>query len=375
MKYLAKNIKGFYATWLPGLNRYVLFKEPAFRVFSQWSDNRKENEIIDEIVNQYNISPNDAKRFFDEITEHLKVLVEQSSRSDLSLIQDNTKVNSLQNLFSKNYNLNGITIQISYDNSYIEESIHPRLSHLFVDRAESNSDKIFTLTFSQGLYFLESGDGEKRPFKLVEELAGGLYLQLLNIIHGIPPASWMGVAHASAVTSGKEAILFMAPSGGGKSTIASLLLANGYKLLSDDFVPIALNEPEVYSFPAGISVKETAIPFIKEYFPEIENLNITERPGLNKNGVFLPFPSESLSTKNLKTKAIVFVQYDKSVDCRFKRSPNHELMEQFLVESWIANNPAAAGRFMDWYFNLEVYTLQYSDSKKAVTRIKKIFKD
>ncbi len=96
---------------------------------------------------------------------------------------------------------------------------------------------------------------------------------------------------------------------------------------------------------------------------------------MNKNGVFLPFPSDSLSTKNVKTKAIVFVQYDKSVDCRFKRSPNHELMEQFLVESWIANNPVAAGRFMDWFFNLEVYTLQYSDSKKAVTRIKKIFKD
>lgn len=375
MKYLVKEVNDIYVTWLSEVNRYVLFREPAFRVFQLRSEDKPEQEIIDETILRYTLLPKKAKRFVNEITEQVNALLDETDKKEDLFFLTSDRENKKPSPLLRIYDIYGIIVSISYGNSFIEENIHPRLLHLSDNKENISIDYTFTLTSSQGHYILEDGKEEKSSFKLVEELAGGLYLQLLNIIHGIPPASWMGVAHASAITDGKEAILFMAPSGGGKSTIAALMLANGFKLLSDDFVPIALNEPEVYSFPAGISVKETAIPFIKEYFPEIENLNITERPGLNKNGVFLPFPSDSLCTKNVKTKAIVFVQYDKSVDCRFKRSPNHELMEQFLVESWIANNPVAAGRFMDWFFNLEVYTLQYSDSKKAVTRIKKIFKD
>jgi hypothetical protein len=183
----------------------------------------------------------------------------------------------------------------------------------------------------------------------------------------------MGVAHASAISNGREAVLFLAPSGGGKSTIAALMLANGYNILSDDFVPVSLNEPEIYSFPAGMSVKESSIPHLKEYFPELSNLSITERSGLSKSGVYLPFPGKSTGEKNAKAIAAVFVKYDKSVVCRLKKHPNHEFMEQFLQESWIAYNPIAAGRFMEWFFKLEVYTLSYSDNKKAVAAIKRIY--
>ena len=375
MKYLYKEFNGIYAVWLSEVNRYIILKEPAFRIFRLLAENRLEKEIIEEVMKLYKLPLNEAKRFVNEITEQVRALLDETDEKEDHLFQASYLDNNQSSTILRIYDIYGITVSISYGNSYIEENIHPRLLHLSVTEENKNHDHTFTLKNSEGHYFLEDGKGEKRCFNLVEELAGGIYLQILNIIHGIPPDSWMCVAHASAITDGNSAILFMAPSGGGKSTIAALMLANGFKLLSDDFVPVALNEPEVYCFPAGISVKKSAMPFLKNFFPEIGELNITERPGINKNGVFLPFPAESLSTKNVKARAIVFVQYDESVQCRFKKQPNHEFMNQFISESWIADNPAAAGRFLDWFFNLDIYELQYSDSKKAVARIKKIFKD
>ncbi|MFO8182801.1 MAG: hypothetical protein R6U39_01375, partial [Candidatus Aegiribacteria sp.] len=42
------------------------------------------------------------------------------------------------------------------------------------------------------------------------------------------------VLHASAVISRERGILFMAPSGGGKSTAARILGEGGYRVLGDD---------------------------------------------------------------------------------------------------------------------------------------------
>lgn len=47
-------------------------------------------------------------------------------------------------------------------------------------------------------------------------------------------------------------MLFLGDSGNGKSTSLSLLQANGFTCLADDFVPVDANTKKVYSFPAVI---------------------------------------------------------------------------------------------------------------------------
>jgi hypothetical protein len=375
LEYLVKELNGIYAVWLAEVNRYILFREPAFRVFMLWAECKPEQEIIEDTSIKYKLPLNEAERFTNEIIKQVYGLLHEKNIKEETSITHIFPQNHYQQNLRRTYDINGTKILIIYGNSYIEEHIHPKLQHLAAIPFNNEIAQSYLLSYTDGSYSLEKENESciKTDYARLEELAGGVYLELLNIIHGISPVSWMGVAHASAISDGNNAVLFMAPSGGGKSTIAAIMLANGYKLISDDFVPISLIEPEIYNFPAGISVKESSIAHLKEYFPELSDSRITERAGLNKTGVYLPFPCIGADEKNVKAKAVVFVQYDKSVVCKIERQLNHEFMEQFLVESWIANNPAAAGRFMEWYFNLGVYTLHYSNTKKAVAAIKKIF--
>ena len=196
-------------------------------------------------------------------------------------------------------------------------------------------------------------------------------MEILNAFHGMNIDDWMGVLHASAVTNGKSAVIFTAPSGSGKSSIALLMMVNGFRILSDDFVPIAMQEPEIYHFPAGISVKTGAIPFLQEYFP---HLSSGSHKGSNETEVYLPPAGESGVLASVTAKAIVFVNYDPSTEYELKKESNLESMNNLIKQSWIAGTPEAAERFLAWYFNLSIYTLRYSNNSKAVKGITGLFK-
>jgi len=397
MKYLVKEINNLHVTWLAGENRYILFREPAFRVFRLWMANTPEQEIIDEIAERYHIPLHKGKQFAGEIICQIRAITDKSSGPEEPAVQTGTQPPLRQTAHERIYEITGSIIRISYGNDYIESVIHPKLQHLAIIPQEAAGEHISTfalsaaevsssvfssastisLSSSEGSYHLTTSNPAtvKISFTRIEEMAGAVYLEMLNIMYGAATGEWMGVAHASAITDGEEAILFVAPSGGGKSTIAALMVGNGYELLSDDFVPIALSEPEIHQFPAGISVRKTAVPFLKEYFPILAgpvNDN-PEKPSGSE--IYLPFPVSSLSHQKVKAKAVIFVHYDKTAAYRLKKESNPEMMNQFLGESWIANNPEAASRFMDWYFNLQVYTLRYSNNKKVVAGIKRLFRN
>jgi hypothetical protein len=208
------------------------------------------------------------------------------------------------------------------------------------------------------IHYFESND--------IEHFQGAVLMELLNLLYGKTRVDWMAVFHASAVSDGKEALLFVAASGSGKSTLAALMVAHGYQLLSDDFLPVALEIPELYPLPAAISVKKNAIPFLKNYFPSLSEQEEETAENTNRE-VFLPLPEDGFASSPAKAKAIVFVQYDPAVDFRLTLESNLTSMNILLKQSWIPDHPAAAERFLSWYFSLPVYSLVYSDSKRAVS--------
>ena len=75
-----------------------------------------------------------------------------------------------------------------------------------------------------------------------------------NLLLGAVLAFWMelrGMAtlHASAVAQGDRAVGFVSHSGGGKSSLAALLMSRGWRLLTDDVLPLRLAGAEVVGWP------------------------------------------------------------------------------------------------------------------------------
>jgi hypothetical protein len=195
-------------------------------------------------------------------------------------------------------------------------------------------------------------------------------MQLLNAINHTTDEHWMGAVHASAISSGKGAVLFTASSGSGKSTFAAMLLKQGYKVFSDDFSPISLTNPQVYSFPEGISVKNRSLHVLQPYFPELGEYENSLPDQVYE--VFLPI-SEGELPKPEPVKAIVFLRYNPEVELEFKPVSNLDAMDRFLQQLWLPPTTEVAGQFMDWFFQVPCYTLTYSNTKKAISSVAKLF--
>ena len=267
-----------------------------------------------------------------------------------------------------------------------------------------------------------------------EHFHGAVYTELLNLLHGKKLQEWMGVFHAAAVvkeTKGRrdsgneglrdeetkgqgdretEGMVFVGESGSGKSTVAAILMAHGYRVLTDDFLPVDFHEkvevkvevededededeisnnqypisdiqseeekdkaendslfkaPLLYPLPAAISVKKNAIPILAKWYPALEK-EMVDAAEEESYETYLPLTGNAGDLSPIPAKAIFFVQYDPMVDFRLTRESNLEKMNDFLKLSWIPRNRGAAQAFLEWYFSLPVYSLVYSDPEKLV---------
>jgi len=362
--------KDTYVVWLAGINRYLQLKEPAFRVFKQLAEGVHKQEIANSCSLYYSLPEDESTRFVNEITAQVHLLFDTESQESGD---HSAGVAADQNsdYFSEHtYQIGNHFFRFIYRNEYLKDLFHPLFRHQEIKNhpSISGSFELFS-DGNQDAFRVNNSEVRYFPVEEIDNFQGAVYMEILNVLHGMSLTDWMGVIHASAVTDGKSAVIFTAPSGSGKSSIALLMMANGFNILSDDFVPIAIHKPEIYHFPAGISVKKAGIAVFQKYFPKFNTKSQSES---NEGEVYLP-PAETRLLTNVPAKAIVFVNYDPVVEYDLKRESNLEVMNQLIKQSWIAGTHQAAERFLDWYFNLPVYTLRYSDNRKAVEGIRELF--
>lgn len=78
------------------------------------------------------------------------------------------------------------------------------------------------------------------------------------------------------MTDNQTSILFIGNSGSGKSTISSLLVANGYYLLADDVSPMLADNKAIYYNPNGISIKEGAANVLRPIIKDFDTLPVVD---------------------------------------------------------------------------------------------------
>ncbi len=96
------------------------------------------------------------------------------------------------------------------------------------------------------------------------------------------------VLHASAVEVDGEALAFVGHSGQGKTTVATLLCADGYALVTDDVLPLDVRGGEVTCVPGGteLRVRETVEDLLERFTP-----NATRRLTADARHAVAPAPT------------------------------------------------------------------------------------
>lgn len=366
---ISKQIEDTFVVWYAPANRYMQLKKPAFKVWEDITNCLPHTRIVENCAADNKIPSQIARRFVSEIHELLQASVLQFRIENTEPPVCQSEQFPAGNKYStKHYRIQNRNFRFNYFSSELETLLHPGLAAFQSSETEAETACRFDLYASGEMYYLRlnNRDGWKCPRSNPEHFLGLFKLKLMNCLYQTNDAHWMGAVHASAVSNGNGAVLFAAASGSGKSTFAAILQSKGFRVLSDDFSPLALHTQKVVPFPEGISVKNRSLKALQQWYPELKTYG-SRLPESNRE-IFLPLNDSHLA-KPEPVKAIVFLKYDESCPFEFKAVPNLDAMDRFLQDMWLNPTAEVAQQFLDWYFKIPCYTLRYSDAEQAVEQV------
>ena len=274
----------------------------------------------------------------------------------------------------KFYKINELVIKACFDSQESCFLIHPKFEHLEI---ESQKHDFCFKTFTQDARIFLAVDHKligSWPFDEFHYFQGKYSMQLIQKIHKRQEDKWLGVFHASAVSDKKSAMLFLGDSGNGKSTSLALLQAHGFDCIADDFVPVAAQSQEIYSFPAAISVKKTSLDTLLPFYPELSDSKEYDFKVAQKIVRYLK-PNNSDFSSHLPCKGLVFIKYIKDAPLSCEKIDKITAFQKLVPDSWLSPIQENAAIFLDWFDSLDCFKLTYSNNTEMVAQVSKLFRD
>ena len=350
----------------------MLVEMPAWEVISRLLNEKTVEEIADWCCVEYDLPIIESQRFVAEVhqlfEQQLVTDTEQTGRATENVIIDLPK-----SFFSvRRYSINDSVFRADFETAALDDFFHPQFMHLACNGI-TGADHHFQVFFQEGNLVLRYDHIIIGMWKreCLNFLSGRLFMELLNSIHQKTADDWMAVFHASAVSDGQQCLLFLGDSGNGKSTLSAILMANGFHLLADDFVPVDAINFRVHYLPAALSVKKSALGHLVPLFPQLATAPEYFDPYLNKTFRYLANPGLSNHTSSgYPCKALVFVKYEKDSGLILEDMPKDIAFQSLVPSSWISPLPEVASRFLDWFLAMPCYRLTYSDNEAVVGAVR-----
>ena len=371
-EFLSKAVEDKSIVWFKASNSYIILEEIAAQLVHQILENKTPQKIASTLAEKLTISEQEATHIVKNLNDRL-VIPNTIKNSEAPSIKREYEIPS-NVTFKKHYLINRKIFKVEFANEFQLSLLHPKFAHLETQES-SKIDHTFQVFNSNQLIHLVL-DGEfigAWESKNVHYFQGKFSMKIIECIYNKNEAECMGVFHASAINFKDENILILGDSGNGKSTSLALLQAQGFQCIADDFVPIDQAQ-DVYSFPAGISIKKNALPVLLEEYPELETSAEYHYERLNKTVRYLP-PQKIDYHKKAPCKALVFIKYDATIDFEISKMSKLKAFENLVPDSWISSSPKNAASFLEWFEKMPCYQLTYSNNELMYTAIKRIFED
>lgn len=359
--------------WFRASNTYVLLASETAELIRLKSEGLSPQSLSAWCENHLQLTPNQVDELLTAVA-HLLAQVNQPQASFADSIAVEEPVNWFSHWF---YLLGDRVVKVSYETALLEFLTHPKIAHLTVNKT-ATVDHHLEIFNHQNEIILKVDDKTRGHWKQdeIHFFQGKFSMALVELSYQKEETEWMGVFHATAMSNGKNSLLFTGDSGNGKSTLAALLLDKGYTVWADDFVPVSTGEPQVYYVPAAISIKEKAVPHLIDRFPELEHAALYHYKRLGKKVRYLPAPPLPKGARPYQEcKGIVFVNYRAQSDHLFRELDKGEAFQRLIPDAWIAPTAESAEQFLKWLASMPCYELTYSDTAKMYQTVEYLFKN
>ncbi|MBN1597149.1 MAG: hypothetical protein JW894_02550 [Bacteroidales bacterium] len=378
MEQIVKKIDNKYIVWFKHSNRWVKLEEPAWFINNLLQKGLNNKLTTKKFADHYNLEIRQCSEFVEEICNKIKEAGKPCKNHNENIIAEDYKENFKFRKFSvRRYLIGGKQFEIKYSTRLSEYYIHRPLAHMEVE--DCSNEKVaekYEIIDNASIKVLRNiGDvSSSWAYKDFMWLKKRLYINITNNIYNKSIHNWLSFVHASAITNGQKTILLSSPSGSGKSTMAALLQIKGFKVVSDDFVPIDAKLKRAYPFPAAISVKKGAFSVLNSFYEILNNKNFDEITKLTVR--YIPTVDLSVSDLNARpVKEIIFLRYDPNVECNFLKLSHIKALKLFHNQSWVSRETEHARSFINWFVKLRCFSLTYGDLEKGMDKISELFEN
>ncbi len=354
-----------FIVWLKASNRYIILNSNILELIRNKSS-LSLKDFLSHITESLNVSSKKAERINEDISELLLEAREEELKLD---IKHPDTIKSCKLI--EYYSFNNTIIKVCFDSEQTKSLIHQKYSHLVTNNVKVydieysifNSDhKLFILKNNQVIGAWESSR--------LHEFQGKFSMELMCSFYNKTEHDWMGVFHASTISKNNRSIMFTGDSGNGKSTLVSILMANGYNVIADDFSPVLRSDFKTYCFPSAISIKEKSFNLIEQLYPDFINYNEYYINELKGNVKYLPPISKETSAN---CSSVIWVKYAEGTESSLKKVSIQYALKKILPDAWISNKEVNAKAFLKWIEKTAFYELNYSDNNKLIDIINSFF--
>ena len=351
--------------WLKRSNKYIVLDSKILELIKNKSSLSSKDFLV-EITKSLNVSSGIAKKIDKDIVD---LLIETKEIELKPFKKYTSKVKDCKLI--QYYSFNDIILKICFENEQTKSLIHPKYSHLAIDNT-NNYDVEYKIFNSDNKLFIFKNNQFVGSWKNTElhEFQGKFSMELICSFYNKTEHDWMGVFHASTISKDNRSIMFTGDSGNGKSTLVTLLMANGYNVIADDFSPVLRSDLKTYCFPSAISVKEKSFDLIEQLHPKLKSSNEYYINELKGHVKYLPPISKETSAN---CSGVVWVQYSEVAENSMKKISTQEALKKILPDAWVSKKEVNAKAFLKWIKKTAFYELNYSDNDKLISIINNYF--
>jgi len=354
--------------WFEPKNQYLLLEDLSSVLLEKYINGISFESFIVFCESEFNLSEQESCSLFEnckEIIEHINALPNASDQLETQQTP-NIELEEGSSIF---YHWNAKRIQVIYQSEQLKNSIHPKFKHLQIDSVSDFSNASTFHVFRDNNYinlYVNHAYCGSWLFDNLHLFQGKFSMKFLTSLTGKKDNDWLATLHASAVYKQDSSLVMLGKSGQGKSTATTLLMAHGYKLLADDFVPIERQSKKAFPFPQAISVKESHVADLSIYFPKLLNESIRQKNEEIQYRYLYPEINKSQVQKSKKCKAFIFIQYNVSSVTNLIKLKKSEALELLIPDSWISPKKENSMEFLDLILETPCYTLEYSENESML---------
>ena len=359
--------------WFSGVNKYLVVQPGLEELIKLIWEDPGNSSIVEVCKKEFDVDELQANKIKDDFINYIDENIKGNNlvQSANAEKRQNQWTDQL-NISKKYYKIYEKVFFVEYESERAQALNHPKIAHLEISPTEV-FHHYFKVFHAQNSFTLNVDGKTAGSWKESGNhfMTGKFSMEILQKIYGREEKDWLGVFHAAGISNGKESMMFFGDSGNGKSTLSALLMANGLDVLSDDFLPVTTNPELVCRFPAALSIKKSAYSLVSSAYTDLEHAEEHHSPQQDKTFRYLP-PLKTQKTA-VPCKAIIYVKYQKGAGLTLEEMPREEAFQQLVPDSWISPEPENARRFIQWFNQLPCYRLTYSDNRRMVETVKKLF--